>query len=242
MRIKLDLGNPVVTHQRILLHGSSNAGKTFLAGSAMAHYISEGKKVKFIDTLGEEGTRSIAGMGLEDGIAETISTYDDFTEILKEVSKDGVDLLCLDSLKFMWRFIKDKKIGKGKEPVISKSSTDWQDCYGLFDSMLADLIAATKDLIVLCPSDISRDAVNDTMMVSPDLPGRKIPDTVGIFDLVGYSQASPIGSKMRRVVHFEPMAGTITKARSRVAFTKGLVVADGTDAWKQLQEEIDTHV
>ena len=37
MRIKLDLGNPVVTHQRILLHGNSNAGKTFLAGKSCPH-------------------------------------------------------------------------------------------------------------------------------------------------------------------------------------------------------------
>lgn len=240
-RIKLTLNPETPEHQRVLLHGSSNSGKTFLAGSAMLSYVDQGKSVYFIDTKGEEGTRSISAFGLGPEVAETIEDYDDFVDCLKDVK--GKDLLVVDSLKFIWKFIMLKVLKSDRAPVISKTSTDWTDLYRLYDRMLFDLTSVSRDLIVICPSDISMDQVKGETKISPDLPGRKIPDTVGYFDLVGYMENSPIGTKSRRVVHFEGLSGGITKIRaSKQALTKPVVLTEGPGAWADLQEVLDEHI
>ena len=78
---------------------------------------------------------------------------------------------------------------------------------------------------------------------SPPEPGPgKIPDTVAMFDMVGFMQASALGSKMRRVLNFQAVDKTITKARARKSFDRGIMVPDGVDAWASVQKEIDEHV
>ena len=242
-RIKLTLDPGKPEHQRMLLHGASNAGKTFLAGSALVTAITAGKTGYFIDTKGEEGTRSLASFSLGSGIAETVETYKDFQEALKEVTASGLDLLVVDSLKFIWKMIMIDVLKSDRAPVISKTSTDWQDLYRAYDKMLLDLIAAARDIIVICPSDVSMDQVKGERAVTPDLPGRKIPDTVAAFDMVGYMEANAVGGSTRRVIHFEGMSGVTTKIRAgKQAVKKPFVISEGVDAWKDLQEELDKHV
>lgn len=235
-RIKLTLDLTSPDHQRILLHGQSNAGKTFLAGSAMAYYVAQGRSTYFIDTKGEEGTRSIINFGLGGGYAETVETFADYQEAIKEVTAAKTDLLVVDSLKFVWKMIMMHVLKSDRSPVISKTSTDWQDLYRCYDRMLFDLVGAAKDLIVICPSDVSKDMVKDEMLTGPDLPGRKIPDTIAAFDMVGYMVNSSVATMSRRMLNFQGMNGVTTKFRaSKKALTAGIKVEDGINAWAGIQ-------
>lgn len=239
MRIKLTLEPQDPQHQRVLIHGASNTGKTYLAGSAMKYYLEEGKSVFFVDTVGEEGTRSIVDMGLPVDVAETVDTYKDFQEILKERTAAKTGLLVVDSLKFVWKYIMLDVLKSDRAPVISKTSTDWTDLYRAYDKMLVQLIGAATDLIVLCPSDISMNEVKGELMITPDLPGRKRAETVSSMDMVGYLESDPLGAKTRRVLSFHGRGGITTKMRSRTPVTSSFPIIEGHDAWRGLQEKLN---
>lgn len=243
IKLMLDLAPPA--HQRILIHGQSNAGKTFLAGAAMAEAQKAGRPVYFIDTKGEEGTQSIAGFGLGGDVAETVENFADLEEVLKEqtplLKENG--LLCIDSMYFVWRFVNMHILKSDRSPVISKTSTDWQDLYRTYDGLLAKIISTSRDLIVLCPSDVSNDQVEATMKVTPDLPGKKIASTVAAFDMVGFLQNSAIGSTSRRILNFQGMPGVTTKIRAGKKEMKGgIKLESGNKVWEEVQKVLDEHV
>ena len=240
MPIKLQLDNPEHLTAHTLIHGMSNAGKTYLLGSAMEYCHKQGKRVAFINLKGEDGYRTLTAFDLPVDCAMTATDFADLQACLAEVK--GTDLVCLDSAKYIWQFAIDKKCGAGKLPKVGGQSNDWSEIHKMAEMLLKDLMDQVGRVVVACPSDRSMVQEKQEVALTPDLPGRWAAGIAGAFDLVGYLEANAMGSKVRRVLNLQPIGGTISKGRFKTELTKGIVLESGTNAWEQVEKALEAHL
>jgi hypothetical protein len=237
MPIKLNLNDESSLTRHTLIHGGPNSGKTFLTGSAMQYFSLNGKTVKYINLKGEGGYRTLSAFNLPEDCADMAESLKDIIEIVKSYGK-FTDITCIDSIKYLWTMAIDQVCGKGKLPTVGGNSNDWGKIHQAATSTLDLLIESTRQLIALCPSDRSMDQLKGSTFVTPDLPGRMAAGIAGKFDLVGYIESNSVGSKVRRVLHFEPMTETITRIRGKEGFTKPIVLDEGLNVWEQIEKEL----
>ena len=235
MRIKLNLDKPTTVGRKILVHGAPNAGKTYLAGAFLRDAIDNGGSGFFINTKGEDGTKSLVSLGLGD-IAETVEDIKDLKELTKDLAKDKHTHIVLDALKYVWTFAIDSVAGKGNVPKTGGSVNHWSTIHKVAENALQDILDLAPNILVLCPSDKSTDQIRDEIRITPDLPGRMAAGIAGSFDAVGYLEGAVIGSKVRRTLHFETLAGVVTRLRAGKELTKGFTLSSGPGCWG----EVDT--
>lgn len=236
MPIRLKLSEPQEMGRKTLIHGGHNAGKTFIIGSAMAHFHAQGKEVLYINLKGEGGFRTLTAFDIPEDCAMTVDSLKDFLEALKEAPKDG--LLCVDSVKYIWSLAIEQTCG-AKLPTVGGNSNDWSKIHHAGGEALDAMLDASSHVLAVCPSDRSMDQLKGSTFITPDLPGRMAAGIAGKFDLVGYMESTAMGSKVRRVLHFEPMTESITRIRGKSGFAKGIVLEEGLDVWAQVEKELE---
>lgn len=233
MRIKLNLDVVETTGRRVLVHGAPSSGKTFLGGS---HLVGAAKGL-FVNTKGEDGTRSLASLGLGD-IAETAESLADLREIIVEYHKVGLTHLTVDSVKFIWAFAITQVCGAGKQPPIGGKTNVWGDVHAKATEVLMGLLDLAPSVVMISPSDRSMDQVKGSTLLTPDLPGRMAAGVAGMFDAVGIMEAMVVGPKVQRSIHFEPQADAVTRLRSVTQMQAPVVVPEGSGAWAAVDKAL----
>ena len=250
MRTKFNLDIQPLEGFTLLVHGDRGVGKTYLIGDALKAESKHGK-VKYINITGEDGMRTIAGLGLGD-IGETIDNYDDLIEIITECSAGKYQALGLDTYTMFAKLAMRKVTGGDRLPIIPSRdqlkagmSNEWPEVHRLMEGAAVKLRRAAKYIIVSSPSDKSVGLLDMSVNAKPDciapnLPGKEATESIGWFDYVGYIDLKPVRPGVfSRTFSMVPDGVTKVKARVPTMITTVQKLPEGAGGWLLIKKAIE---
>ena len=248
-RTVLDLSVPVLSKLSLLLYGAPNVGKTRLLGDAIFHMSSNpDAKIKFINMSGEDGYMSVSGYDIPDGVAETIETLADLTEIINE---GPYDLLCLDSLAIVSKLCVAAVTKGVRVPLMTKEKNQWSEIHLIFETLLRRLLSSSTFFLTTTHAQMHEDPITGETRISPEFEGAKQTLIVKkMFDMIAYLTASTNAKGVvdRRIL-VKPMAkgtkdapGVVTKQRLTRTITEDIAVPEGDGVFEKFITIIKAHV
>lgn len=237
MRRKFNLDTAELNGYTIHVHGGYGAGKTYLQGDFLRTESKAGP-VRFLNIAGEDGSLTMRGMGLGD-IAETIETYQDFLDAIKEFTGLKLQALAMDSSHALSRLIMRKVTGSDRLPEIRKESNEWGDLHHTSYNTYMAIRRAAKFVMVTCPSDKSVEQVSAKTMITPDLPGRQAAGSAGWFDFQGMLEVTNTASGSSRTFNLVPNNNTVVRQRLPKQITELLKLPEGPGGWQVIRDAIE---
>lgn len=239
MRKKFNLDQTELNGYMILIHGGRAAGKTYLAGDFLKEESQYGP-VRFINVAGEDGQLTLRGMGLGD-IGETIESYADFVEAIKEYQAAKVHAVAVDTVHALSRWIMQKVTGSDRLPEIKRESNEWGELHHLSYNVHMNLRRCAKMVFCTCPSDKSVEQLSGKTFITPDLPGRQAAGSAGWYDFVGYLEATSISpTEVQRKLIMTPNSSIIVRQRLPKQITEPIKLPNGSGGWKVIKQAIES--
>lgn len=244
-RLEFNLDMRELNRCSTLVHGITNAGKTFLLGDFLK-YESQYGKVAFIDVAGEGGSMSLADLGLTAAGHKgyRVSTRKELTDLLDWLSNQDLRALAFDSLKAFVRLVIAERVGTDRMPIVDRNSSEneWGDVHFRMERMAGRLSAAAPWLMAACLSDRSVEQISGKTYVTPDLPGREAAGSISWFDLAGYIKAETSnlpGAKITRTFMVTPNNLILTRQRLPRPITQDIVLPEGQGCWRVIKEFLE---
>ena len=226
MRHKLNLNLRTLDKVVMLIHGGYGCGKTYLIGDMLKHEGKAGPSL-FINVKGEDGTLSIANMGLGD-TGETVENLKDWRELIDECKKKQLRAVGLDSMKALCRIVMEGKVSADRPP----EKTEYGLIHWFMESLTKELRTLAPIVLCVCPSDKSINQLDGRTYITPDLPGREAAGSAGWFDFVGYLKAETISAtEVKRAITFAPHPGIVTRQRLPRPITTDITIPNGSGGW-----------
>ena len=236
MRHKLNLDLRSVDRIAMLIHSAYGAGKTYLVGDMLKAELERTKgPVLFVNVKGEDGTLSLADMGLGD-VGETVETLTDWKELVADAHKRGLKAIGVDSMKALVRLVMRDKIGVDRPP----EKTEYGIIHWVMENLATELRTLASVVLCVCPSDKSVNQLDGRTYITPDLPGREAAGSAGWFDFVGYLKADTLSPKeVTRAITFAPNASIITRQRLPKPITHDISIPTGKGGWAAIRGAIE---
>jgi hypothetical protein len=217
-----------------LIHGPFGSGKTHLQGDFL-RWAKERGPVMFLNIPGEDGTSSVAGMGLGE-VGETVTSIKDYDEALNDYAKAKLAGLAVDSMSAFYRLILKDLLGEVRYPDPKLDGERAKMLWGQISMKIAGRIAASRSaarhVLWVSPFDRSDDSVGGGKGITPDLPGKLAYGCAGWFDFVGYLTAETLGpTKITRKVTFAPATNILTRQRIPRPITEAINIPEGGGGW-----------
>ena len=250
MRHKFNLDIQPLEGFTIMPHGDRASGKTHLIGDMLLEESKAGK-VKYINIEGEDGMRTIAGLGLGD-IAETITEFDDLLAIITECAAGKYQALGLDSFPAFAKLVMKKVTGGERLPVIPSRDqlnmgmqNEWPEVHRLMESVAVKLRKAARYVMVVSTSDKSANLLDladrpKLSLIAPNLPGKEANESNGWFDYVGYLDLKVVRpGQFARTFNMVPDGVTKVRQRVRRLITTPISIPDGRGGWLAIKTKIE---
>lgn len=250
MRVKFDLDKLPLDGFTIATHGDRAVGKTHLIGD-MLKYEAQFGPVGYINIAGEDGMRTISGLGLGN-IAETINEYKDLIEIIEEYSKKKYRAIGLDSLQMFAKLAMKAVTGSDRPPIIPSRAqlnagmvNEWPLVHNLMEVAMMKWRSAAKYAMATAASDKALDNLDlsdrpKPSIIAPNLPGKEAGDSAGWFDFMGYIELNPVrpGEFVRT---FSMVPDNITRVRQRLPkmITTKITLPNGEGGWLAIKSAIE---
>ena len=223
-RLNLDLRN--LDKVVMLVHGSVNVGKTHLMGDMLRTEMANGP-VLFINVKGEDGTLSLAEMGLGE-VGETVENLKDWKELINDYRGKALRGLGVDSLKALCRLVMEGKVSSDRPP----EKTEYGLIHWFMESLTKELRTLAPVVLCVCPSDKSINQLDGRTYITPDLPGREAAGSAGWFDAVGYLKTEVMSAtKVQRAVTFAPNPSIITRVRLPRPVLSDILIPEHSGGW-----------
>ncbi len=236
MRERFNLDLKVLDRFTTLIHGNFGCGKTHFLGDALRYESAKGP-VRYLNIRGEDGSLSIANLGLGD-VGESVDTLEDYLEALKEYKTLNLRALAVDGGKHLGKLIIKAVCGE-RLPSVGRGSDDWQQIHAKFDNAIGLLKWVAPVIIMASSSDRSMDQVSGEMSLTPDLPGRQAAGIAGMFDFVFIIKAiSTSPTTVKRVIETVPVANTIIRQRLPRPLPPQIDIPENGGGWKKLVDAI----
>lgn len=238
MRKRFNLDQSELNGYTILVHGGRASGKTYLSGDFLKVESKLGP-VRFINVAGEDGQLTLKGMGLGD-VGETIESYEDFLDALKEYETLKLQALAVDSVHALSKWIMKKVTGSDRLPEIkSGGGNEWGELHHISNNLYTRIRRAAKFVMCTCPSDKSVEQLSGKTYITPDLPGRQAAGSAGWFDFVGYIEATATASGVTRTFNMTPNNMTIVRQRLPKQITEAVKLPIGAGGWQAIKDAIE---
>jgi len=231
----------------ILIHGDYGVGKTHLSGD-MLRWVhgSTGSPVRYINTAGEDGYSTLAGLGLG-RIGVTCDSVTDLNDAFDELIKSKGQGLVVDSLTGSYKLMLKKVIGEVRYPDPTKDGQKAQKYWGEINLGMYNLVTRSRNaapfVLWLAPHDLSMDRFDKAKesKVTPNLPGALASECRAWFDYVGYMKAD-IRSKadIKRTISFAPDATIATRQRVPAGkqVLEDIVIPSDTGGWEAIWNKL----
>ncbi len=233
----VSLDNPMV-----LIHGPYGAGKTHLQGDFLRWAKAQNQgPVGFLNIEGEDGSTSVASMGLGE-VGQTAENVDDYDKAIEEYAKSKTFALAVDSLPAFHRLVvKSELKGEYRFPDPAKDGERAKMLWGQISAKTMGRVLnsrkAAKFVLWVAPYDKSEDpVVGGNRIITPDLPGKMALGCAGWFDFVGYLSVS-MGStpdSITRKVTFAPSGGTLTRQRIPSPIIEDIKIPQNKGGWENI--------
>src|SRR6266446_6736108 len=232
MRHKLNLDLRSLDRVMMLVHGGYSSGKTHLVGDMLRYEMQHGP-VKFLNVKGEDGTLSIASMGLGES-GETVETLQDYKDALNDARKANLRALGVDSFKALVKIVTFAKIGD-RPPA----KDDYTGIHYEMAELATSLRSVAPVVLCVCPSGKSVNQLDGRTYITPDLPGREAAGAAGWFDFLGYLSAETLGAdNVKRRVTFAPNTNVITRQRLPKQLTSDITIPNGGGGWEAIYKAL----
>lgn len=243
-----------------LIHGNYGAGKTHLIGDMLREEAKDGP-IAFINTVGEDGSTSVADMGLgEQGY--NVSSRVELLDLCDYFIANGrLAALGIDSARVLQHFVIRAVVGKERWESLELDIQpgEWNNIHRAMSQTLLKLKQTAKWVLCVCTSDISVDMVTSqttTSMgtksaggkvskgsfVSPDLYGKMHSVIAASFDMAGFLRAEAMGNKAERSVRFTTSNNILTRQRLTHEITADIPIPHGKGGWTAIKNTVEAHM
>lgn len=228
MRRVFNLDNQTLDSFNFLAYGLWGVGKTHFVGDALLEEAKVGP-VKFLNIVGEDGSLTLARMGLGN-VGEVIETDKDLKDFISEYSKKPLQALGVDSLLALSTKVIQARVGD-RLPTIKGEGNEWGDVHWAMSGLVAALRPCAKYVICTCPADRESDPIKGTKYLAPMLPGRQAREILGKFDFVGYMASTTLGKKVRRTLSLAPSEEVATRQRVPSPLLDEILIPQDGGGW-----------
>ena len=237
MRRPYNLDLPSLDRIALLIHGGYGQGKTHLVGDMLRTERANGP-VRYLNIAGEDGSASIAAMGLGE-IGVTVDTYEDLRAEIAEMGKQNLRALGVDTLHHIARLCMVYVTGGERLPRIAKDSNEWGELNQMLRATVLTLKTVAPVLMVACPSDKSMDQLTGKVLWTPDVPGRNAVGCSGWFDFVFVMKSDVIGYNMtKRTLLTGPINDVVIRTRTPKPLPTEIEIPENGGGWAKLYATI----
>ena len=248
MREQFDLDLVSLDRFTCLFYGAFNVGKTHLLGDFLLWARDRGQQIAYVNITGEDGYASLASMGLG-AVGETVSSLDDYDEVMRDYATRKVGALAVDSLPALYRLVM-RALMPGHEIRYPDPKLDGDRSkmlWGQLQMKTFGRVLMARDpapyVLWVSPYDRSEDPIQGGgggKGLTPDLPGRLAYGCGGWFDFIGYMSADTISAtQVRRQVTLAPSGGMLTRQRIPRQITRPLDLSAPRGGWATIFNAIE---
>lgn len=239
MREKFNLDLVNLDRINLLIYGSYGCGKTHLEGDFLRWAAGNGA-VRFLNIKGEDGSSSLAHMGLG-AVGETVSTIGEYKEAIAEYTKLGLYGLGIDSLQALYDLIFFDLMGEVRLPDAKKDGERTRWYWGEAAVRIKDMVtrsrAAAPYVMWVASHDKGEDVITGGKGTTANLPGKVAWDIAGKFDFVGHMTADTLGAdRVDRFVDFSASNSVQTRQRIPRPLTRKIKIPQDTGGWLAIFE------
>lgn len=237
-RTRYNLNLATIDKFTLLIHGGYGAGKTHFGGD-MLHTEQALGKVCYINIAGEDGSASLAAMGLGD-IGESVDTYKDLSDLRNELRLKPIRALVLDSAIAASRLMARYVTGSDRPLKITRELNEYGPYNWEMWNFFTSLKGCADIAMVLCPSDKSVDQLTGRTLWTPDLSGRNAVGSAGWFDFVFILTAEALPNRVKRVLKTEIQPDAVIRLRAPRPLPKEVEIPDGGGGWAKVKAAIQS--
>jgi hypothetical protein len=243
-RRKLNLDKAELDRLGVLVHGAYGVGKTHFEGDFLRWAVKQGKKARFISIIGEDGHKTLKGMGLGE-LGEEVTTPADFNTAVAEAATDKVEALAVDSLPaYANMVLRSFFQGELRYPDPTKDGQRAVMLWGQLKMLTMGAVLRTREAVPFVLWVSAHDKGEDPIQgggktITPDMVGKQALGCIGWFDAVMHLRAQTVGpNKVRRWLEVAPSEQVATRQRFPNVITEDIPVPEKEGGWEAFYQRV----